>query len=329
MSRYSRWQDAMTAQVRIGNFYESEAGKIYLYGFFEDMNRRHAVESRRDPQVLASIQYFALKEAEPVYVGMEFTDLVDHARETFEPEAILPNDPFVPQGFALFPHPLIIHDAPRTENHPGRAPDGEVPVRAISWMPVHNEEVTEGCFWVSFYVDLEDELERDPDDVRWKGVDPSEFRRRFSSTLSLVHQFQWSWGTAAWDNVDHLTGCDEEDEESGRKRAKEQLALVQTFWRLGQQFTPSRIRAPRQLRRDGQRRGYKHDEVTVMVLRRTSGAKRDEPTDRHLTVQFVVRGYWARRHTREGVRQVWVRPHVKGPEGAEFKKTTRAWEVTR
>jgi hypothetical protein len=73
----------------------------------------------------------------------------------------------------------------------------------------------------------------------------------------------------------------------------------------------------------------KTDAVTVIRLRRPSESKDQEPTDRELTVRHLVRGYWAIRHTLDGPRQVWVRPHIKGGEHLPFRNTTRAWEFVR
>ena len=42
---------------------------------------------------------------------------------------------------------------------------------------------------------------------------------------------------------------------------------------------------------------------------------------------FLNRGGWAIRHTRQGPKQVWVRPHVKGQ--GPFKETKRAWNWNR
>ena len=106
---------------------------------------------------------------------------------------------------------------------------------------------------------------------------------------------------------------------------------MQSFWRLGQQFVPVKHRAPRPLRREAKRKRRREEEITVMTLRRASGPHAEDGEGGYLTVQFLVRGHWRNQwypSLREH-RQIWIAPYVKGPEGAEFKPTVRAWEFVR
>ena len=334
MSRgYSRWEDAMISQQRILEWYRSEMGLRYLVAFMDDMNAKHTPNARVETKLLAAIQVKTLLEAEPVWVAPEAIELVDHARTSFEPEPLVASDPFVPNGFALFSEPLIMHDAPQTEKNWGRSPTGEFPVRALAWMAVHSEDLSMGCFWLSLYVDIDDELALNPTDNRWVesgyfgGMrdEDLDYMRRVMP-LSLVHQYQWSWGKRGWENP-NVT--EDEDRQQSLMRAREQAQLPQVFWRIASQFTALRAQVPRQMRRDFRRKGGQFDEVTVITLRRGRQPGEHEPTGRELTVQHLVRGYWATRHTREGPRQVWVRPHVKGGDHLPFKETTRAWEFRR
>ena len=327
-SPYSRWQDAMFAQERLLGFYQTTKGQRYLQGFYEDMNYMTTPQGRRDVEILANIHVRTVFEGEPVWVAAEACQLVDKARETFEPEPVLATDPFVPCGFALLAEPLLLHDAPWREDREGRAKTGVVPVRAIAWIPIHNDDATAGCFWIHTFVHIQDELDLG---VGSEWTDEAAAAMAEQLPLALGHTFQWTWGEAAWLEPDRLDVREGDDREQAAMRAREQSALVQTLWRIGSQFVPAKARAARQTRRQRQRKRLKHtDDVTVIRLRRSREyGDEPEPTGRQLTVQHLVRGYWAIRHTREGPRQVWVRPHVKGPEGGEFKETTRAWEFTR
>jgi hypothetical protein len=327
MNRYSRWEDAMHAQMRLIEWYKTDLGLNYLSGFLNDMNGKHNPEKRVDPRVLAGIHLKGLLDAEPVWVSDDACELVDHARHSFEPEPVRPNDPFVPQGFLLLPKPLVINDAPVTEKNPMSSPYGQIPIRSISWAPVHNEDMTQGCFWISFYVLIDDEREGDP---RWSG-EYDAVREYFSryAPLTVAHFWQWSWGDD-WSNHDRLDVVDGEDREATILRARQQVQLVQTLWRIGSQFVPVKERAPRPLRRDRRRKKLLHeDEVTVITLRRAKVYEEHEPTGRELTVRHLVRGYWGTRHTKEGTKQVWVRPYVRGDDSLPFKTTTRAWEFRR
>ena len=105
---------------------------------------------------------------------------------------------------------------------------------------------------------------------------------------------------------------------------------MQAFWRISQQFVASKHRAPRPLRREAKRKDATGENITVIHLRRSKPGEGYEGQGGHLTqASILVRGYWAVRHKREGPRQVWVRPHVKGPEGTELVLTERRWQVDR
>lgn len=328
--RYGRWQDAMVAQTRIHDYYSTDMGSRYLMQFFTVLNADHSPGARLPVDLLTALHRRTIADAEPVYVSHEACENIDIARETFKPEKILPSDPFVPGGFCLFAKPMVIDDGPVTEERPWNAPNGLIPIRAIAWMSVHNEDYSAGSFWISHFVSVDDELELDPTDPRWVGTEHLVHMRRHSP-ISLVHQWQWTWGTG-WDDkaYDHLDVKSGQDIKQARYRARQQLMLVQTLWRLGQQYIPARQRPEKPYRQEAKKKKLKHhDEVNVITLRRTKGMDKHEPTGRQLTIQFPVNGYWAIRHTVDGPRQVWVRNHMKGPEDAPLVVKKRAWDFKR
>lgn len=326
-SRYSRWQDAMINQSRLLDWSMSPRGLRYLESFFAKMNVDRP-DSALDVITLARIQIMSL-HGEPTYVSDDACELVAHAMQTFEPEAILPTDPWSPNGFAMLAKPLYVRDGPVTEHSPMRSPTGFIPVRAIAWASIHNEDASQGCFWISYYVDVDDEITHAAKvgvEHRWQGI---EDQARREMPLSLCHQWQWTWGRDVTD-PDYLPdpGPDETVEDIAAI-GHAQASLVQVLWRLGSQLAPARERAPRGIWRDAKRKGLDHQDVTLIRLRRAREDVEHDPTGRQYHVQFLVRGYWARRHTRDGPRQVWVRPHVKGPEDAPLHLTDRVWEFTR
>jgi|SRR5262245_7846569 len=349
MPPYSRYEDALIAQQRLYEWTISEPGLRFMLGFFTSQNEIHTPEAQRDPVALARIQVAMLREAEPVYVSPDACDLVDHARETWKPEPVLGSDAFTPYGFVLFPRPIMLDDMPVTEENPMRAPappgslNGYIPVRAMAWLSIISEDAQIGTFWVSFYTAVEDEF-RLADELgvpdRWTNPPPGHpaytrdhVRRNFP--MSMVHMWQWSWGNDGnheygdWDDPDRYDVMPQDSFEQMRERARQQCGLIQTFWRIASQFVPARHRLPRQLRRDAARHGIAAKEVTVITLRRERERPDydPEPTGREYHVSFLVRGYWATRHTRNGPRQVWVRPHLKGQ--GPFQETARGWEFTR
>src|SRR4051794_8777856 len=154
---YARWEDAMLAQHRIVDWYSTTRGQRYLHGFFEHKNNEHRPEHRRRVEALAGIQRHMVSQAEPIYVGDDVCEVIDHARRSFEPEPVLPSDPFTPNGFLLLPRPIVLKDAPVTERSPMCSPTGEIPVRAIAWSTMVSEDSTVGCFWIAYFVDIRDE----------------------------------------------------------------------------------------------------------------------------------------------------------------------------
>lgn len=324
MTGYSRWEDAMVEQVRLLDFTTSETGRRFLHFFEQDMQRRHKPEAHRPDGFLQALQHETLRRADPTYVSGDVCDLIDHARETFEPEPVLPSDPWTPNGFVLLPRAIPLDDAPRSEARPFRSADGKVHVRAISWLAIHAEDLSLGTFWISYYAHSDDDLAAGrftPDEIR--------AMRNDGMNMSLIHTFQWTWGENPWIDPSKLSAMEDEPPEVTAERGKQQAVLAQALWRIGSQFVPVKQRAPRGIWRDANRKGIQGKDVTVITLRRGRESKDYEPTGRQLHVRHLVRGYWARRHTREGVRQVWVRPHVKGSDDLPFQETTRAWELTR
>ena len=354
--KYSRWEDAMVVQTQLKEWSESYDGLRYLTNFFADMNKQHHPDSRTDPKLLTAIQLECLRSAEPVYVSDDVCTLIDHARHSFQPEVLLPGDVFCPRGFLVLPKPILLNDMPPTERAPFRAtPDpklghGFIPVRAISWMPLHTEDLSRGSYWISYYVHVDDEFDladekgvpsRFEQDEHGRGPLTGEERAirrahaRELMPLSLVHMWQWSWGDGwgEWDDPERYDVMPGDSYEEMRERAKQQLALVQVMWRLAAQLVTTQERPVRQLWRDSLRKGMRHKDVTVIRLRRSRDGYQAPEGDGegHLTYQFVVRGHWRNQWypSLEDHRQIWIAPYVKGPEGTELRLTERAWEFTR
>jgi hypothetical protein len=326
MERYSRYEDAMIEKLRIHEWYNSQNGILLLRDFFEDLNARHVAEERLGVEGLIYLQQQMVKIADPIYVGDEILEIVDRARWTFEPEALLPGDPFTPCGFALFPRPLYLDDAPDgTYNGKPVAYREEVPVRAIGWLAMHDETLERGCFWISFFSHIDDTK---------KFIEPEkyEFFRRYAP-LSLVHQWQWTWGN----NPMEVQAIESPGEEPGvgAQRARMQAALVQTFWRIGQQRVTVPERVPRAIWRDYRRKtGIEMREVKVMLLRRAKDNGHHEPTGRHMKVRSITDGHWrnqpyGKKDEEPYYRQIWISPYVRGPEGAPFIHPEKAIEFRR
>ena len=321
---FARYEDALIAKMRIHEWYGSRDGEAYLRNVLQSLNDKHDPKERLNTDGLVYLQRQMIKNSDPIYVSMDVTDVVDYARWTFEPEALLPGDPFVPCGFALFPRALLIDDAPVGPTRPNNYVEG-IPIRAMAWNSMHTEDLSQGCFWIAYYVHIDDEKLAgggfsDPDQIKY-------FRRY--APLTIAHQWQWSWGRVPSENSALV--YDGETQEEGDNRARQQAALAQTFWRIGQQRVPVPERVPRGIWRDAQRKGFKHRDVKVLTLRRAQEKKPVEPTGRTMKVRSITDGHWRNQwypSIREH-RQIWIFPYIRGPEGAPLIQPTKAIEFKR
>jgi hypothetical protein len=366
MSRYARWEDAMVAQTRLLQDLRSPSGQRFLEHMERALNAQHEPGERMPSGFIRAIQEKVLTEADPVYVSEDVRNVIDVARQSFRPEPPRINDAFTGIGFALFPSPIIIPDAPINDVV-------GVPVRALSWVPVIDEDdPTIGCFWISFYTHVDDDvlIGRVTED------DPVVAKLRSLTPLSLVHTFQMTFGKEPWKDAiayfyDEETGERKEidgvgaerrcpsclaavmhehrdccslfrpgDEvayedavsvlsDSTYERGLAQVTLIQAFWRIAQQVFRGPERAPRGIWRDANRKGIPAKDVTVVRLRAYREGREMEPSGRELSVRFIVRGHWHTYHTRSGPVQKWILPYVKGPDDAPLKVTERVFEFVR
>lgn len=324
MGIYQRYEDALIAKLRIHEWYGTHQGQNYLRGFFNSMNSKHVVDERLDVGGLIYLQKQMIERAEPIYVGMEVAEMIDHARWSWQPEELMPGDPFVPSGFAILPKPIYIEDAPDREGKIYQYKEG-IPIRAISWLPMHTEDLSAGCVWISYYVHIDD----DPPGA-WSEEEIAEIRR--ISPLMIGHQWQWTWGRNPVEGA-ALT-YENETEEAGRLRALQQAALIQTFWRIGQQTVPVKERAPRGLWRDSKRKGVEHRDIKILLLRRGRDNHEHEPTGRQMRVRSITSGHWRNqpyggKNEEKYYRQIWINPYVRGPENAPLILPERGIEFKR
>jgi hypothetical protein len=322
---YSRWEDAAQFQLGLLEFSQSYVGREYLEEFEKALNAQHPTSAQVPEGFLHATQLQTLANAEPCYVSNDVCELIDQMRHSFQIEQVRPSDPFCEHGFMLLAKPIMLHDAPWNEENPGSSRDGLTPVRIIAWTSIHSEDYEVGSFWVSFYNHFDDDPGHHEHDMPLveKRIHP----------MLLGHTFQWSWGDKPIE--DRLAGLTlpGENPEHARFRAIEQSQLVQTTWRLAQQFVPVKRRSPRPLRREAKRRRLKMvDEVNVVLLRRQRQVgDYDEGTGRQMNVTIWVDPYWATRHTREGAKQVLVGVKTGGFLRGQgpFKERQRAWEFRR
>lgn len=317
---HGRFEDALYQQTQQLRFLESPEGQRYMNGFQDDWAGKRKLGW--PPGFLWKITYDTLRDGDPIYVSPDVTEIIDEAMRTFEPEPILKSDPFVPCGFAYFPRSIVRPDRRGKENG----------VRAVAW-----QTVTDNAVPVA------------PDDDRAKGLWISLFSHETDANgdelldYRLVHplfELQYLHGTFmpfeedGWlleKGIDLKTD-DTLDPEVVEATARNQWVLPQVLWRIGQQIVPVQERAQRQFRRDARRHGLERDEVAVLRLRRSNIRYDGEPEgEGNWSHRWMVRGHWrnAWYPSLKQHRQVWIAPHVKGPDDKPLILKDRAVEFVR
>ena len=88
------------------------------------------------------------------------------------------------------------------------------------------------------------------------------------------------------------------------------------MWRLLQQRVGVgfRQRTSRPERKRQDRAGWQEKYVTVVTLRRPRQENHGEPAHVDWAHRWIVSGHWRWQPYKDGVRQIWISPYVKGPD---------------
>jgi hypothetical protein len=318
----NRYQDAMFMQTEQLRFLRSAPGVKYMQAFDEVMREKEYdsdVYGQLPENLTWTLACSMLEQADPIYISPNVLAMIDYARESFDPEPVLPTDLFTACGFAYLPRPVYLTDVN----------DDDLPIRAVGWLPMRasNEDGMEsGGVWVMMWT------HRDDDVVGRSNMTPQDvagMKQLPHGSLTLVHNFWLPYNVKGWETVtdDRYKGA-----------AARQWGLVQVLWRIGSQVVRTVTMAPRHARKDAKRHGVDREHVTVIQLRKQSsvmsgGSDSDRlgEDEEHYSVQFVVRGHWRNQwYASLGEhRQIWILPHVKGPEDAPFQPSKRVFELVR
>lgn len=111
------------------------------------------------------------------------------------------------------------------------------------------------------------------------------------------------------------------------------IRAFHALWALMSQGIPvvERANLPRQAKRGAYRDGITPNIVTIRLRRELNPSTDPGDGTNHYSTRFIVRGHWRHlRHEDGSVRKrVWVRPHEKGPEGAELVIKDRVFRWAR
>lgn len=340
----TRWEDALFEQVEQQRFLQSDIGMRYMMAVDDNM-RVPQHDTDRDDELPNGWRMVVTNQtvhrAEPVFVAHDVCQIVEAAMESFQPEPVLPQDPFTLCGFALLSHPIKIRDA--------RGLD--IPIKAVGWLPMlaeargdqggmvlpgretFTQEMVERSpglwvtFWVSYDCDphaLLPENDGQMYDEQGRSVGQVLHDMNPHARLQMINSFYVAYGKKTW------TMRPEDDPHGAAARA--QWKLIQVLWRLGQQLVPVRERAARAARRDARRHNIEREHITVVKLRRASNPRLlGEGDGRQLDHRHIVHGHWKPvwypslgEH-----RQRYIMPYVRGPEDAPLRINDRVFEFVR
>jgi hypothetical protein len=158
--------------------------------------------------------------------------------------------------------------------------------------------------------------------------------------LSMCHAQSWAFGDSyeeVLSGLDKVRGLEGPEEvERTRLGAYDFWRKLQSLFRLmGQKITThTELRPPRGTRRRAKKMEWDEDKnVTVIRLRRAD-PKREQQGDVqevNWTHRWLVDAHWRNQWypSIKAHRQIWIAPHIKGPEDKELRIKEKAYELVR
>lgn len=322
----AHWHDAYDAQMELWRWYRGPVGEGFLALSYRDNAVAVGDETRKMMMDLYNGERTRLLDLDPIYVSAEMCEVVAAASTSFEPEPLLLTDLITPRGFLYYETAFPVPD--RFEKPSW--------IKGISWQRVFNThnalthdehekfvgELFDGYNSGDYQPGLIAEIEAQVEKVAepW-GITLSIYSDRDQEKISqhsgfprliLLHVTPWYFGMSFDGN--------EIDENGVPTGAAWWWRIVQTTFRLMQQRISHKTvsRPDRATRREAKKLGIEDErEVVVVQLRREAG-ERHEPTGKDVpwSHRWIVSGHWRNQpYPSEGIhRQIWISPHVKGPE---------------
>lgn len=271
------------------------------------------------------------------FISGDIVDMLEVASETLECEPLRTTDIISPCGFIYLERPLVVEIG--SEHYNGS--EGEtVGIRAMSWRTSDNVLANDGTNVGGLCV----YIYSDAGCLRYitggKHLIPSVIP---DSTLRLLDTSGWAYNqpwrepeegeSFGWDGNVVVAAPDVVIQRNFM------LSLFRFMWQeLLVRERPTAGELPRSIRRGATRTLGLEEPITILKLRRTrtsSGATTGDGS--RLDHRVLVRGHWRNQYypslghvdSPESHRLIWIEPHVKGPEGADFKTKPKATAVVR
>lgn len=328
------WEAAYEEKIAIWKFWTSMTGRSYGRRFGDSMIRKNNI-SDKSPVYTDVAKHEATKMmvADPIWISEEMMDVWEATvtvpeEKAFQPEPLLQEDFFIPNGFVLFPRPMITIDSLGKK----------MSYRAISWAMAGLED-EEGRYHginLSFYTHAQDPDDYfTPEDQAATGIDLGELTRGSGTLLSLSHLTPWPFGQSFDRLISASHRAQHRYEAQDMQKSWSGLWIeVQALLRLmNQRMTSiSDEKAPRETRRRAKRIDMDESPVKVVKLRRAPSKPTGDEREVKWTHRWMVDGHWRQQWypSINDHRQIWISSYVKGPESLELKvKPVKAYELVR
>jgi len=323
------WDTALDAQTDLLASFGTLEGRQYLNGFVASLGRAGVFDATTGDIVMGDPEYASrlvhastnsLSDCDPMYVSADLTELVDYAADhsTFKPEPLIVTDLITPSGFAFFSKPLYVTDTRGLQ----------MPFRAIQWNPTVDRTAPgpgidiakDGQIYSGVIVTLYAHyLDGDPMDDQ-NGTDYSS-RKIGGSALTMEY-------------VTTMRFAQESEVYEKDASIRDMLAHIKVFFRLCQQTIamPRRERVARPTWKRARATWKDIKEVVVFTLRRAKNPQYEgEEREVEWSHRWMVQGHWRNQwYPSEKVhRQIWIAPHIKGPEDKPIIWKRRAFELIR
>jgi len=211
-------------------------------------------------------------------------------------------------GFCVFEEPLYGTDA-----------NAGTPIRvdALLWGPVSIFDDDEHRPVKAIGISCWHHRDEHSPVLQWAAMTDSDvFKSR--DYWTPLGRSDWEIGTA----VSHLPPVYIRSGEEMMKSAIEDRALIAALWGMALAAPQNQVEFPaRSMRKRAERAGISAKPgVRVLTFPKSiASSEPGDPTGRHLSVRFMVRGHWRRQACgpgRQQHRHVYIAPHWRGPEGA-------------
>lgn len=323
-SAHAKHGQAYAVEAAAGTFVYSQTQALYK----SMSNRMGQGDLTEEEGIMGMILMEHLMLGNPTtYVSPEIMDLLCHAAHTMEPEMIRRDDLIAPSGMIVFGRPIILDD-------PEKYTTGSVGWTAMGWKIAENVYKADGTpdsgITILLYSDGRTMLEAvdrilEKRESAEREASKARLEKNKNSLVSL--DFHATSFSQTWTD-------DEHPEIEGELVAVPDVAFARKFFLSLMRFCWQEIlvRKPygQEVDRSERRRVDREvaktswdGTVTTLVLRRSRRTSEgSSSTGTGLDHRILVRGYWRRQWYKElgeqsdpeARRQVYINPHIRGPE---------------